>query len=81
MRAFIVGEDWKRCYLTDGGSEERKMQVLVDLNKYVTHNTIQVGDLITIDLADHSTGFEQFEIKGIFPRSEIVRLVYIGGGS
>lgn len=81
MNINIIGNDWDTCYLQKKSVEKRKKQVIRDLEKYVNEHTISKDDLITIDLEDHSTGFEQFIVAAVFPKSKLVKLVYLGGGS
>jgi len=81
VKVNLTGVEWDKCYLVDGDSENRRKQVVCDLNKYVSNNSVSVDELITINLEDHSSGFEQFIVTAIFPKSKIVKMEYYGGGS
>lgn len=81
MKANIVGYDWKTSYLAEDPNGARTKQVLSDLERHLDLNKIKVGEIIVIDVADHSIAVETFEVMAIFKRSGIVKLEYRGGAS
>lgn len=81
MKANIIGYDWETSYLAEDPNCTRTKQVLSDLEKYLNTKRLIVGDVLVIDVADHSFACEMFEITGVFHRSGIVKLEYRGGAS
>ncbi len=82
MTLKITGKDWDECYLNDKGCDKRKLQVVGDLYKILQERELGIlRELITVDLVDHSSGFEQFIIKDICVKTETVTCEYYGGGS
>lgn len=80
MKANVVGYDWETSYLAEEPNSIRTKQILSDLKKELDKN-YPVGEVIVIDVADHSIAVEMFEVMAIFKRSGIVKLEYRGGAS
>lgn len=81
MKANIVGYDWETSYLAEDPNGARTKQVLADLERHISLKKIRVGEIIIINVADHSIAVETFEVMVIFKRSGIVKLEYRGGAS
>ena len=79
MKITIVGVDWETCYLHD--MPERKKQVLDDLKIKVEKDLIVPCEIIEIDVADHSSATEMFQVEDIRITENSVILSYAGGVS
>ena len=78
---FITGKDWETCYLQLPESIDRKIQVLDDLGIEVEQRQecFQKGDIFCIDVLDHSSAYEMFEVKEI--TDDRITFIYSGGAS
>ena len=79
MTIVIIGHNWETCYLHE--MPERKQQVLYDLQNKIDEDMIIPFIIIEVDVSDHSSAVEMFQVENISYRDDSVILSYAGGAS
>ena len=81
MKIKITGNDWKNCYLHE--KPDRKKQVIDDLQKEVDEldGVVIFEEIFEIEVSDHSSAVEIFQVKEINYAKNIIVFSYNGGAS